>query len=210
MSRRLTKAGLATAAAALAEHEEVFARIVNEQGPPPLWSRPSGFTTLVQIILEQQVSLASGRQVFERLRERIEPVVPEALLALSDEELRACGFSRQKTRYTRETARAVLDGTLPLGRFGRMDDGTVFDALTAITGIGRWTANIYLLMVLCRPDAWPHGDRALAVAAQEAFGLAAVPSYEALETMAERWRPWRAVAARILWWDYLNRRGRTA
>jgi DNA-3-methyladenine glycosylase II len=161
----------------------------------------------VHLILEQQVSLASARAAFDRLVAQVGgPVTPEALLGLDDATLRAIGFSRQKTRYARALATSLLDG-FALSALGRLSDDEVRRALTAHPGIGRWTAEVYLTMCLRRPDVWPHGDLALATSATHVLGLAVRPSFDELEAIAERWRPWRAVAARILWHDYLRERG---
>ncbi len=174
-------------------------------GPPPLWAREPGFATLLYIILEQQVSLASARAAYSRLLDAASPLTPERFLTLDDETLRAIGFSRQKTRYGRELARAVLSGSLDLDGLGRLDDDAVRAALMQVVGIGRWTADIYLLEALLRPDIWPTGDLALAVAAQRALELPGALKPIELAEVGEAWRPWRAVAARILWHDYLSR-----
>jgi len=158
----------------------------------------------VHIILEQQVSLASARAAFVRARVRARPFTPANFLALDDRELRVAGFSRQKTEYCRNLARAILDRDLELGRLAGLDDDEVRRQLTAVKGIGSWTADIYLLMVLGRPDVWPLGDIALAQAAREIKRLAMRPSGDELHALGESWRPWRAVAARVLWHHYLS------
>jgi DNA-3-methyladenine glycosylase II len=158
----------------------------------------------VHIILEQQVSLASARAAFDRLCARLGEVVPGLFLTLSDEELLAAGFSRQKAGYCRGLARALLAGELDLDALERMDDDAVRRALLRVRGIGPWTAEIYLLMVLLRPDAWPRGDLALAQAAKDLFNLNYRPGPKELERLAETWRPYRAAAARLLWNHYLN------
>jgi len=161
------------------------------------------------MILEQQVSLASAKAAFDNLRARLNPLTPHTFLTRGDAELKRIGFSRQKTRYGRELAHAVQDGSLRFAALARASDDEVRTQLTAIPGIGPWTANIYLLMVLRRPDIWPPGDIALAQAAREVKGLPHRPKDEDLTRMARRWRPWRAVAARILWHHYLSVRGRS-
>jgi DNA-3-methyladenine glycosylase II len=158
----------------------------------------------VHIILEQQVSLASARAAFDRLRARLGEVVPGLFLTLSDEELLAAGFSRQKAGYCRGLARALLAGELDLDALEQLEDDAVRRALLRVRGIGPWTAEIYLLMVLLRPDAWPKGDLALAQAAKDLFNLNIRPGPEELERLAETWRPYRAAAARLLWNHYLN------
>ena len=177
-----------------------------EFGTPPTWFREPGFPTLVHIILEQQVSLASARVAFTRLLSLASPLTPERFLALDDVQLKSAGFSRQKTLYGRHLAAAVAEGRLRLEAFGEMDDADVKAELVRVKGIGSWTADIYLLMSLRRADAWPDGDLALAVAMQEVKHLAARPAPVELSGLAQAWRPWRAVGARLLWNYYLNRR----
>jgi len=202
----LDAASLAARAALLAAREPALGAVLARLGPPPLWDRPPGFATLLHIILEQQVSLASARAAFERLKLALAPeVTPRAFLGLDDAQLLAVGFSRQKTRYGRELARALLEGRLDLDDLAGLQDAAARAALTALKGIGPWTAEIYLLMVLLRPDAWPRGDLALASAARTLFDLPALPGPTELERMAEAWRPHRAVAARLLWSHYLQK-----
>lgn len=188
----------------LARRDPDLRRVVRRFGAPPMWARESGFSTLLHIILEQQVSLASARAAHTRLLEVATPLSPSRFLRLDDATLKAVGFSRQKTLYGRELARSIVDGLLDLDALSSMDDATVRSELIKIKGIGRWTADIYLLMVLRRPDIWPTGDLALAVAAQKVKRLEARPTQEDLNEMSEAWRPWRAVAARILWHYYLS------
>jgi DNA-3-methyladenine glycosylase II len=163
----------------------------------------------VHIILEQQVSLASAKAAFDRLVAATAPLSPEAFLRLTDAELLAIGFSRQKARYARALAVGILDGSLDLDAVATLDDDAAQVALEAVPGIGRWTSTIYLLMVLGRPDVWPSGDIALATAVAQAKGLPARPDPETLTLIGEAWRPWRSVAARLLWHDYLARRRTT-
>jgi DNA-3-methyladenine glycosylase II len=201
----LTAATLPDALADLTARDARLARIVAEFGPPPLWPRAPGFPSLLRIILEQQVSLASAQAAFERLLGVASPLTPERFLELDDATLKAAGFSRQKTRYGRALAGALLSGDLDLAGLDALDDDAVRTALTRIVGIGRWTADIYLLLALRRPDVWPAGDLALATAARHALGLPVTPRSDELETIGEAWRPWRAVAARVLWHFYLSR-----
>ncbi len=193
------------AVALLADRDPDLARIVASHGPPPLWAREPGFPTLILLILEQQVSLASARAAFNRLAARLSAVTPAAFLELDDDELRAVGFSRQKTGYGRHLAQAIVDGRCDPDALPMLDDDGVRAELVKLKGIGPWTAEIYLLMVLGRPDAWPVHDLALAVAAQAVKGLPARPTPVELAALAEPWRPWRAVAARLLWHHYLAR-----
>jgi DNA-3-methyladenine glycosylase II len=173
-------------------------------GPPPMWAREPGFPTLIHIILEQQVSLASARAAYDRLLAAVSSLTPARFLELDDATLKTIGFSRQKTAYGRELAGAILSGRLDPAKLGTFDDATVRSELIKIKGIGPWTADIYLLMALRRPDAWPSGDLALANAAQRVKGLASRPTPDELEDLSTSWKPWRAVAARLLWHYYLS------
>lgn len=203
---RINDKTLRRAVRQLSERDRDLARVVEEFGPPQLWSRGSGFHALVQTMLGQQVSLASAKAVYDRLVAASAPqqLTPERFLELDDATLRAAGFSRQKTAYVRDLALAIVEGRLSLDELERMSDEEVTTELTKIKGIGRWTADIYLLMGLGRPDAWPAGDLALAIAAQRVKRLALRPTPQELDELAETWRPLRAVAARILWQFYLN------
>jgi DNA-3-methyladenine glycosylase II len=200
----LTERDLVHASETLAERDTELARILNRLGPPPLWNREPGFSTLVHIILEQQVSLASAKAAFDKLVARVAPLEPESFLTLVDPELKAIGFSGQKKRYSRELARAVLSGSLDLGSMASLADDQVRIELTKVTGIGRWTADVYLLMALGRPDVWPRGDLALHKSVQDLKGFESHPTPFEFEEIGEPWRPWRSVAARILWNHYLN------
>lgn len=202
----LDEASLASAVAGLAARDAALASVVERHGIPPLWAREPGFPTLVHIVLEQQVSLASAQAAFDRLLASCLPLTPAAFLELDDPTLLAIGFSRQKTRYGRELARAVADGRLDLEALPDLGDDTVDAQLTAVPGIGPWTATIYRLMVLRRPDAWPIHDIALAQAVADLRGLGRRPEPAEMTEIAEAWRPWRAVAARILWHHYLSER----
>jgi DNA-3-methyladenine glycosylase II len=198
----LTRATLLAGARQLARRDRRMGRLLRLHGPPPLWSRPQGFGTLLRIILEQQVSLASARALYLRLSGG-GPVSPEAVAALGARGLRALGFTRQKATYVHGLARAVLDRHLRLDRLPRLSDAEVCAELTRIPGVGPWTANIYLLMALRRPDVWPLGDLALHQAMARLDGADVRPSALAASEQAERWRPLRAIAARMLWQSYL-------
>ena len=188
----------------LIKEDPDLAKIVDDLGIPPLWSRKPGFSTLIHIILEQQVSLASAKAAFLKLEKAAGKLTPERYLSFSDSELRGFGFSKQKTKYGRELSKAILNNELNLEVLGSLDDASVRQQLTQINGIGQWTANIYLLMALRRPDIWPTGDLALAKAAKRVKKLSKRPTSEQLAEIAEQWKPWRAVAARILWHYYLS------
>jgi DNA-3-methyladenine glycosylase II len=180
-------------------------RVDKEFGPPPLWRRAPGFQTLVHIILEQQVSTASAEATLAKLQKAIPSFTPESFLQLSETELRQIGFSRQKTAYCRGLASAILDGELDLEQLERQDDAAARSSLVRLKGIGNWTADNYLLMVLLRPDIIPAGDLALIAALQELKGLPSRPTVQEVEQIALAWRPWRAVATRFLWHYYLSK-----
>jgi DNA-3-methyladenine glycosylase II len=205
----LDAASLSTAVGVLAARDADLAAIVARHGQPPLWDRRPGFATLLHIVLEQQVSLASAQAAFDRLLVAADPLTPECFLELSDGDLLAIGFSRQKARYGRALATAVSAGTLDLATLGGLEDDAVHEALQAVPGVGPWTSTIYLLMVLGRPDLWPVGDIALAESVGEVKGLGRRPNAMEMGTLGEAWRPWRSVAARLFWHDYLARRGRS-
>jgi len=193
---------------ALAEADADLGEVVARHGSPPLWGREPGFPTLLRIILEQQVSLASARATYERLLTAIPTLTPAALLNLDDAALRTAGFSRQKASYARDLARSLADRTLDLVDLESKSDDDARLELTRLRGIGTWSADIYLLMALRRSDIWPRSDLALATAALEVKRLDRRPAPDELERLAARWRPWRAVAARILWHHYLSTRRR--
>jgi DNA-3-methyladenine glycosylase II len=191
----------------LAARDRHLARIVDEFGPPPLWARPRGFPTLVRIILEQQVSLASAAALFARFELHFDgSVTPARVVALGEPPLLALGFTRQKARYVAGLARQLHEGAVSLERIARLPDAGAGEALVQIPGIGPWTAGVYLLMALRRPDVWPPGDLGLHKSMAEVRGLRSVPTSNEAAAFAARWRPWRAVAARLLWHSYLSRR----
>jgi DNA-3-methyladenine glycosylase II len=204
----LTEETLALAVGELAARDPDLRGIVERFGPPPMWDRPPGFATLAHIVLEQQVSLASAQAAFNRLDAAVDVLTPDRFLELDDAKLLAIGFSRQKTRYVRNLAQAVASGALDLDGLTALADADVYSALVALTGIGPWTASIYLLMALRRLDVWPAADMALAAAVAEVKGLERRPDVDRMQAIAVQWRPWRSVAARLFWHDYLSRRGR--
>ena len=203
-ARPLTRGRLLEGVAALSAADPDLAAAVTRCGPPPLWARRPGFETLIRIVLEQQVSLASARATFGRLRAVCGAVTAERFAMLTEPQIRSAGVTRQKTSYCLGLAREIVDGTFDLSRLGRADDHEARRRLMAIRGIGPWTADIYLLMALGRPDVWPDGDLALATAVREVKRLRRRPSPERLRRLAVAWAPWRAVAARILWHHYLS------
>jgi 3-methyladenine DNA glycosylase/8-oxoguanine DNA glycosylase len=182
-----------------------MARVFDLYGAPPLWDREPGFATLLQIILEQQVSLASAKACFDKLTVYLGNVTPETVLSLNDAELKTVGFSRQKTAYARHLAEAILKKHIDLNSFRKLSDADVKTELIKLKGIGEWTSDIYLLMVLLRPDVMPKGDIALHTAWHKLSGEPRPGSDEFL-VIAERWKPYRSVAARLLWLFYLSER----
>lgn len=206
MPTYLDEEALARGLSYLSAHDPDLARVLEELGPPPMWEREAGFPTLLLIILEQKISLASAGAVYDRLNTVCSPLTPERFLELDDDTLKATGFSRRKIDYVRDLARSIIEGRLDLARLHGMEDEAARAELFKIKGIGPWTADIYLLRALLRPDVWPSGDLALAVAAQKIKGLESYPNPKELDALGAAWKPWRAVAARLLWHYYLNRK----
>lgn len=194
----------------LAARDEHLAGVVEKYGAPPLWVREPGFPTLVYIILEQQVSLASAKAAFDRLNAAVSPLTPARFLKLTDAEFLRIGFSRQKTLYTRLLADSLSRRYFDLRYLHELHDDAARKMLTAFKGIGNWTADIYLLSALRRPDIWPIGDLALATAVQAVKLLRKRPSPERLEKLSHPWKPYRAVAARLFWHAYLSKRGQNS
>ncbi|MCH6583879.1 MAG: DNA-3-methyladenine glycosylase 2 family protein [Proteobacteria bacterium] len=204
MSPSLTKAKLLEGVTKLCRRDPDLNKIVVTIGPPPMWVRKQGFSTLVYIILEQKVSIVSAKAVYQRLMDVMETPTPQEFLGLSDSELKLIGFSRQKMRYCRLLAESILTGVLDLSALRRMSDDAAHAKLTTMKGIGPWSADVYLLTALRRPDIWPSADIALAAAVQRVKRLRSRPTAEKLEVLGRRWTPWRSVAARLLWHHYLN------
>jgi DNA-3-methyladenine glycosylase II len=204
MTASLTKKSLREGALYLAARDKDLARLLETNGVPPLWARKPCFSTLIHIILEQQVSLASAMAMYRRLIDNLVPFTPKRFLEVGSSYLRSLGVTRQKAAYCINVAEAILVGQLDLKAVSRMEDLTVFDTLTRIKGIGPWTADIYLLMALCRPDVWPPGDIALTNTVRKVKELHKYPSPSTLSRIAEAWRPFRSVAARMLWHHYLS------
>ena len=205
MSRPLTQKTLALAARELAARDQTLAGIHAVHGDPPLWRRAAGFPTLVHIILEQQVSLKSAKSMLTRLEKAIQPFTPLRFIELGDAHLRSLGVTRQKSAYLLHLSASIIDGELNFTKLSRMNDDEARLVLTRIKGIGAWSADVYLLMAMRRADIWPAGDLALAVAMKDLMGLATRPGPVELEKLAEKWRPHRAVAARMLWQYYLGK-----
>jgi len=187
----------------LSTTDKRLARVLSLYGTPPLWDRPRGFATLLQIILEQQVSLASAKACYNKLDARLGTITPKTLLTLSDTEMKAVGFSRQKTTYARHLAESLVNKTIDLNDLSDKTDSEVKSQLMRLKGVGEWTSDIYLLMALLRPDVMPKGDIALHTAWYKLSGELR-PTSEEFLIIAERWKPYRSVAARLLWHFYLS------
>jgi DNA-3-methyladenine glycosylase II len=190
--------------------EPPFTEILQKAGPPRFRRRRNGFGTLLHIILEQQVSIDAAAAMHKRLVGLCRPLAPQAFLTLDDATLRSCGFSRQKMGYARDLAAAVACGKFDFARLAQSDDEAALAELLAIRGIGRWSAEVYLLFALGRPDIWPAADLGLQVAVGDLLGLGSRPGELELRRRGEAWRPWRSVAACLFWQSYLHARGRAA
>nr|WP_294794894.1 DNA-3-methyladenine glycosylase 2 family protein [uncultured Mucilaginibacter sp.] len=188
----------------LARNDADLNGIIQTYGYPPMWSRPNTFESLVHIILEQQVSLASALSALNKLRDYVQEITPARVLLLADEEFRACYCSRQKTVYIKYLAEAILSGQIDLQAFETMPDDEIRDRLTALKGIGNWTVDVYLMFVLQRADIFPVGDLAAVNALKRVKGLPAQTLREEIMSVAEQWQPCRTVATMILWHYYLS------
>ena len=190
----------------LYQRDADLAMIKEKYGHPPMWTRPATFQTLILTILEQQVSLASAYAAFKKLRQRIGIVTPQKLLKLSDDELRACYFSRQKIIYARELAHAVISKQLSLRKLSTYDDELIRTELKKIKGIGDWTVDVYMMHALQKLDVFPVGDLALVNSIKEVKNLSKNTSKDELLKMSEQWKPYRTVASMILWHSYIKKR----
>ena len=191
----------------LAEKDDDLKLIVDTYDYPPLFARSPTFETLLHIILEQQVSLASAKAALNKLKEKIGAILPEKLLLLTDIELRACYFSRQKIIYSRDLATAIINKQLNLDELIILPDETVRTELKKIKGIGDWTTDVYMMMAMQRADLFPVGDIALVNSMKAIKNLPKQTAKEALLKLAEKWKPYRTVAAFLLWHAYIKKRG---
>ncbi len=192
----------ATALRRLAKADPALAAALAAVGSPPLRSREPGFASLARIIVGQQVSTASSVALWAKLTAGVDPFTPEAVLARTADELRLLGLSRQKAAYTLGLARAIAEGTLDLERLRDLDDEAAIEEITRVKGLGRWSAEIYLLFALQRSDIWPAGDLALQIGMQRLRGLRKRPDAKRMIRLAEPWRPYRGAAAHFLWHYY--------
>lgn len=190
----------------LAKKDKHLASIIQEHGHPPMWTRKPTFQTLILFILEQQVSLAAAYAAFEKLRQKIGYVTPAKILAMTDEELRSCYFSRQKIVYARELAAAVKSRRFSIKEMASLPDEEVRKKMIVLKGIGHWTIDVYLMHCLQRTDLFPLGDIALVNSLKETKNLPKDTSHPKMLEIAEAWRPYRTIAAMILWHAYIKKR----
>lgn len=188
----------------LGANDRVLGSILRTHGYPPMWTRPNTFETLIHIILEQQVSLASALAALNKLREKIGKITPIKVLSLTDEELKACYFSRQKTSYARNLAEAIQTGQFSLKVQEKLSDNDVRANIVALKGLGNWSADIYLMFVLQRTDIFPVGDLAAINALKQVKKLPQDVSKEKILRITASWQPYRTVATMILWHYYLS------
>ena len=191
----------------LAEKDADLKKIIDDCGLPPMWSRPAVFQTLVLTILEQQVSLASAYAAYKKLKEKTGFVTPKKILALTDAELRACYFSRQKIIYVKALANAIVSKQISLRKLSNSTNDEVREILKEVKGIGDWTVDVYLIHALQRSDLFPLGDIALVNSLKHIKQLPAVTTKGDMLAIAENWRPYRTIACMLLWHAYIQRKG---
>lgn len=203
---QLTDETLLVALDKLAERDSILGALYQRHGAPPLWERPLSFATLVHIILEQKVSIVSANAVMQRVIALCPDMAANQFLQVPQDSLRQAGLSASKLSYCCSIAQAIIEGSLDLPVLQQMSDEQVIATLTKIRGIGPWTAGVFLMTAINRPDAWASGDRALVVSYAESAQLQEVPSYAAMDKIAQAWSPYRGTAARLLWHAFLNKR----
>jgi DNA-3-methyladenine glycosylase II len=204
MINKFTHSNYHTICDELASADPHLAEIINTYGYPPLWSRPNTFETLVHIILEQQVSLASALSALNKLKERVQEITPARILLLTDEEMKACYCSRQKTGYIKYLAEAIISGQLSLTELEQLSGEAVRAKLVALKGIGNWTADVYLMFVLQHPDIFPAGDLAAVNALKRVKNFPADTKKEQILQITNTWQPYRTIATMLLWHFYLS------
>lgn len=190
----------------LTKKDKDLRNIIRQHGYPPMWTRPNSFQTLILTILEQQVSLAAAYAAFKKLKEKIGYVTPQKILQLSDEEMRACYFTRQKMGYARHLAEAIIKKQISLKKLSLLPDEEVREQLIRLKGIGHWTIDVYLMHALQRTDLFPLGDIALVNSLKETKQLHPHVSKDEMLAIAESWRPYRTIASMILWHSYIKKR----
>lgn len=201
------EADIRAAVTSLVGLEPRFAAVIAAHGHPPLRRMNTGLEGLLRIVTDQLISLQAGAAIWRRIEAELAPFEPEGIARKREASLMRLGLSGAKARSFKAVAAAVAGGRLNFEALASLSDADVLTTLTALRGIGPWTADIYLLSAMGRADAWPAGDLALQAAAQNLFGLDARPNHKQLVQMAEHWRPWRSVAARLLWSHYRGLKG---
>lgn len=186
----------------LIKTDPLLAKLIKEFGTPKLWTRPEGFETLINIIVEQMLSVKAAASIFERFKKTIKKVTPQNILKADDEKLREVGLSYSKIKYCKNISQAVVSGELDLEALKKMDNKTATKTLTSIKGVGDWTANIYLMACMKRADIWPYGDNALALAVQKFHKIKEYPTKKELVEIGNQYAPWRSMAAFIYWNTY--------
>jgi len=204
MIQQFSKTNYQSICDGLASNDPDLQKIIDTHGYPPFWSRPNSFESLVHIILEQQVSLASALSALNKLRERVQELTPARILLLTDEEMRACYVSRQKSSYIKYLAEALLSGQLKLEEFYDLPDDEIRAQLVALKGIGNWTADVYLMFALQRADIFPIGDLAAVNALKRVKRLPPQTTREEMLGITVQWQPYRSVATMLLWHYYLS------
>ena len=204
MIQQFTKSNYQAICDELASNDPELQLIIDAHDYPPFWSRPNSFESLVHIILEQQVSLASALSTLNKLKERVQELTPARVLLLTDEEMRACYVSRQKSSYIKYLAEALLSGQLKLEEFHNLPDDDIRAQLVALKGIGNWTADVYLMFALQRADIFPIGDLAAVNALKRVKQLPSETTQEEMLKITAKWQPYRTLAAMLLWHYYLS------
>jgi DNA-3-methyladenine glycosylase II len=190
----------------LAKKDKHLKQILQQHGYPPMWQRKPNFETLIHIILEQQVSLASAKAALNKLKEKLGTISPKKLLALTDAEMKTCYFSRQKMIYARHLAESMMNGELSIKKLIALPDDEIRNELKKIKGIGDWTVDVFLLMALQRTDIFPVGDLAMMNSLKKTKQLPHQITKEEILKLAESWKPHRSVAAMIFWHAYIEQR----
>ncbi|MCQ6959622.1 DNA-3-methyladenine glycosylase family protein [Mucilaginibacter aquariorum] len=209
MPQQFTKSTYRSICDELGQMDADFAKVIDLYGYPPFWSRPNTFESLVHIILEQQVSLASALSALNKLRERVQEITPARILLLTDAEMRECYCSRQKTAYIKYLAEAIIAGQINLEAFAQMEDEDIRRQLIALKGIGNWTVDVYVMFALQHTDVFPVGDLAIVNSIKRLKALPKETTKEELGLIAEQWKPYRTVASMLLWHYYLSDRKKT-
>lgn len=191
----------------LCQKDPIILEVQKKYGNPPDWKDPPGFVSLSRIILGQQVSQASAEAHFNKLSEYIGEFNPNNILKLTDEEMRNCWISRQKSKYLRNLSEAILEGRFNLEKLHDLNEEEIRKELTAIKGIGNWTAEVYLLFCLQAKDIFPIGDIAVVNTIKELYGVTEKPE---ILLIAEKWAPLRSLGTFFMWHYYLSKRGRSA